>query len=59
MFRFSIREMMLVMLVALLGAAWFAEHRRWRTASANVDQAKKEIDLAKDQIASLEFQKKL
>ena len=57
MFRFSIRELMLVMLVALLGAAWLAEHQRWRTASSNADQAKREIDLAKDEIASLKLQK--
>ena len=30
MFRFSIRELMLVIMVVAMGAGWFADHRRLR-----------------------------
>ena len=39
MFRFSIRELMLVMLVVALGVAWFAEHRRAQAALIDAKKA--------------------
>jgi hypothetical protein len=37
MFRFSIREMMLVTLVVAFGVAWFMEHRRCQEATTRSD----------------------
>src|SRR5690242_10554815 len=39
MFRFSIRELMLVTLVIVFGVAWFVEHRRAQAALAAANEA--------------------
>jgi hypothetical protein len=46
MFRFTIRELLLLTLVVGLGLAWYAEHKRLLTALAEVQQVQK---LAKEQ----------
>jgi len=45
MFRYSIRELMLVTLVVVFGVAWLVEHRR---AQAALISAKKSEERAKD-----------
>jgi hypothetical protein len=45
MFRFSIRELMLVTLVAALGVAWFAEHRRAQSALERAKDAEETAEV--------------
>ena len=54
MFRFSIRELMILTLAIILGVAWFADHRRWLAASADATKVKVECKLAKEDVERLE-----
>jgi hypothetical protein len=44
MFRFSIRELVLLTLVVAMGVAWFLEHRRQLEADARARYEKKRAD---------------
>ena len=48
MFRFSIRELMLVTLVAAMGVAWFAEHRRAQSALIDAKKAEERVTDAEE-----------
>jgi hypothetical protein len=50
MFRFSIRELMLVMLIAVLGVAWFLEHRRAQAALLKASESAAELRQTTDDL---------
>ena len=54
MFRFSIRELMVLTLAALVGVAWYADHRRWLLASEAAAKAHEDCKLANDKAGELE-----
>jgi hypothetical protein len=52
MFRFSIREMMLVMLVAAVGVGWAVERERFEAAIRDAKEAKQETASAEEEALS-------
>ena len=52
MFRFSIRELMVVVMAAAMGVAWLVEHQHLQSALIDAKEAQRQVDDAQEEAES-------